>query len=408
MTSERQPTSEMAGPRARIGGHRDLGTALGADQPAGLSARPGDPRPGERGDPGAGRGAPTCSPSGRSASGTRSCAAGSASASPASTSTRSSGCCAPSPPSSTWSTRLKSRRSCASTGSGPAPPAPAARPGRSRSTRPWPSWPERGHRDWTPSRSSTLIERLDIQPTLTAHPTEARRRTVLFKQQRIGELLDALQREGTTPGRARPPVRAALRRDRRAARHGRDPHRAAERPGRGRAGALLPPPHDLGGGAAHPRGRGARARAPLPPRRGTRTTRRRAPPGWACATAPGSAATATATRTSHPRSPAGRSSCSAGRRSPSSRRSSGSCAASCRCPIDRCRFRRSCSSRCGATRAGSGVADSGTGRTRTGRDRSPGQGKFRHEPYRRKLGFMIERIGRLRVPPGDRGPGRAQ
>ncbi len=44
-----------------------------------------------------------------------------------------------------------------------------------------------------------LIERLDIQPTLTAHPTEARRRTVLFKQQRIGELLDALQREGTTP-----------------------------------------------------------------------------------------------------------------------------------------------------------------------------------------------------------------
>jgi len=52
---------------------------------------------------------------------------------------------------------------------------------------------------WDLDRVQALIERLDIQPTLTAHPTEARRRTVLFKQQRIGELLDALQRARTTP-----------------------------------------------------------------------------------------------------------------------------------------------------------------------------------------------------------------
>jgi phosphoenolpyruvate carboxylase len=42
-----------------------------------------------------------------------------------------------------------------------------------------------------------LLERLDIQPTLTAHPTEARRRSILDKQQRIAELLTLLRREPT-------------------------------------------------------------------------------------------------------------------------------------------------------------------------------------------------------------------
>ncbi len=42
-----------------------------------------------------------------------------------------------------------------------------------------------------------LLRRLDIQPTLTAHPTEARRRTILQKQQRIAALLGTLQREAT-------------------------------------------------------------------------------------------------------------------------------------------------------------------------------------------------------------------
>ncbi|GAB5521083.1 MAG: phosphoenolpyruvate carboxylase [Rhodothermales bacterium] len=44
-----------------------------------------------------------------------------------------------------------------------------------------------------------LLGRLDIQPTLTAHPTEARRRSILFKQKHIASLLDRLQRGGLTP-----------------------------------------------------------------------------------------------------------------------------------------------------------------------------------------------------------------
>ncbi|HEX9974773.1 MAG TPA: phosphoenolpyruvate carboxylase, partial [bacterium] len=34
-----------------------------------------------------------------------------------------------------------------------------------------------------------LLNQLDIQPTLTAHPTEARRRTILYKQKQIAQLL---------------------------------------------------------------------------------------------------------------------------------------------------------------------------------------------------------------------------
>ena len=44
-----------------------------------------------------------------------------------------------------------------------------------------------------------LLERLDIQPTLTAHPTEARRRTILYKQQRLSALLGQMQRCEETP-----------------------------------------------------------------------------------------------------------------------------------------------------------------------------------------------------------------
>ncbi|HUF12613.1 MAG TPA: phosphoenolpyruvate carboxylase, partial [Longimicrobiales bacterium] len=43
------------------------------------------------------------------------------------------------------------------------------------------------------------LARLDIQPTLTAHPTEARRRTLLEKQRRIAELLAELRRSDATP-----------------------------------------------------------------------------------------------------------------------------------------------------------------------------------------------------------------
>ncbi|HUG38865.1 MAG TPA: phosphoenolpyruvate carboxylase [Longimicrobiales bacterium] len=44
------------------------------------------------------------------------------------------------------------------------------------------------------------LGRLDIQPTLTAHPTEARRRTLLQAQRRIAELLAELRRPDATPG----------------------------------------------------------------------------------------------------------------------------------------------------------------------------------------------------------------
>lgn len=44
-----------------------------------------------------------------------------------------------------------------------------------------------------------LLKRLDIQPTLTAHPTEARRRSILYKQQHIAHLLARQRRCQLTP-----------------------------------------------------------------------------------------------------------------------------------------------------------------------------------------------------------------
>ncbi|HET6569805.1 MAG TPA: phosphoenolpyruvate carboxylase [Rhodothermales bacterium] len=44
-----------------------------------------------------------------------------------------------------------------------------------------------------------VIGRLDIQPTLTAHPTEARRRSILFKQQRIAATLAQMRQCSYTP-----------------------------------------------------------------------------------------------------------------------------------------------------------------------------------------------------------------
>ncbi len=44
-----------------------------------------------------------------------------------------------------------------------------------------------------------LLLRLDIQPTLTAHPTEARRRSILYKQQGLAALTTQLHRDHPTP-----------------------------------------------------------------------------------------------------------------------------------------------------------------------------------------------------------------
>lgn len=46
---------------------------------------------------------------------------------------------------------------------------------------------------------SAVLARLDIQPTLTAHPTEARRRAILNKQKDLARLLEQLQRGDLTP-----------------------------------------------------------------------------------------------------------------------------------------------------------------------------------------------------------------
>ena len=44
-----------------------------------------------------------------------------------------------------------------------------------------------------------LLAGLEVEPTLTAHPTEARRPSVLRQERRVAELLEDLQRPGATP-----------------------------------------------------------------------------------------------------------------------------------------------------------------------------------------------------------------
>jgi len=44
-----------------------------------------------------------------------------------------------------------------------------------------------------------LLQQIDIRPTLTAHPTEARRRSVMYKQKRISELLSDLRQRSLIP-----------------------------------------------------------------------------------------------------------------------------------------------------------------------------------------------------------------
>ena len=64
----------------------------------------------------------------------------------------------------------------------------------------------------TRAEAMDLIGRLDIQPTLTAHPTEARRRTVLLHQQAAAAALDRLTSDDLTPAEAAEAEAEALNR----------------------------------------------------------------------------------------------------------------------------------------------------------------------------------------------------
>lgn len=52
---------------------------------------------------------------------------------------------------------------------------------------------------FTLQEATKILQQIDIQPTLTAHPTEARRRSVLYKQNHIGQLLAQLRNMKLTP-----------------------------------------------------------------------------------------------------------------------------------------------------------------------------------------------------------------
>ena len=54
-------------------------------------------------------------------------------------------------------------------------------------------------RGFDAERLQHLLDRLDIEPTLTAHPTEARRRSVIRKQARLGGLIASLDQGERTP-----------------------------------------------------------------------------------------------------------------------------------------------------------------------------------------------------------------
>ena len=55
------------------------------------------------------------------------------------------------------------------------------------------------HADYSLDDVIQILSQLDIQPTLTAHPTEARRRTILYKQEYLASLIDQLRHSKPTP-----------------------------------------------------------------------------------------------------------------------------------------------------------------------------------------------------------------
>ncbi len=147
-----------------------------------------------------------------------------------------------------------------------------------------------------PAGLTEALAALAVRPVFTAHPTEASRRTILDELRAVGDVLLA------EPAGRSPSPTARRRNDRRLADRDRPDladRRAAAGPARpGRRG---PQRHLLPG---RPRGRHRPAAADRPGRRGGRARRPAGPasPGRS-PSAPGPAATGTATPTSPPRSP---------------------------------------------------------------------------------------------------------
>ena len=91
----------------------------------------------------------------------------------------------------------------------------------------------------TPERMAALLGALRIELVLTAHPTEAKRRTVLSKLQRIGEMLRSLHDPDLLPRERDARDRRAAGGDHRALAHRALAHRPPRRHRRGAHRALL-------------------------------------------------------------------------------------------------------------------------------------------------------------------------
>ena len=116
---------------------------------------------------------------------------------------------------------------------------------------------------------AALLGALRVELVLTAHPTEAKRRTVLSKLQRIGEMLRRLHDPDLLPRERDEPIAGLRGGDHRALAHRALPHYAPRRDRRGAHRALLRRGGLLGRAAADRRGarRGAAEHYPgLAPR----------------------------------------------------------------------------------------------------------------------------------------------
>ena len=249
---------------------------------------------------------------------TRPSASSSSASSTPSTSARPRPSSRPSRSTSSWSTLPRHGGASGRCAGASAPRATGSSTIRSR--RPSPAAAARAGRTTSSMRS---LGRLRISPVLTAHPTEARRRTALIALRRCADPARAPRRSAPDAVRGSRDPSPAARGDhapvadrRPALDRARAARRGADGDGRFRRDAVhgrpAPVPRT---DAALDAARRARARPPRGPGRARRACRR------SCAGGRGSAATATATRRSRPRRPSARcgsrptTSCAATRRS---------------------------------------------------------------------------------------------